>query len=252
MKLHIMSDLHMEFCKGSQRTVEIAKEYVRDADVLIIAGDLGIFTAALNWSVLSPLSVWAKHYKDVVYVLGNHEYYHGTLAEITTVVSEITDDLLPENVHVLEQGCVSLGHGINVVAATLWFPESPESATRQGCISDFRFIEDILSADDNVYVRAAKDMAYLNRKVKTDSVVVTHHLPSHKSVPERFRDHPANCYFVNPNAERLLGIPRLWIHGHTHDSCDYMAGDTRVVCNPFGYRDVEENPAFNPGLVIEV
>jgi Icc-related predicted phosphoesterase len=29
--------------------------------------------------------------------------------------------------------------------------------------------------------------------------------------------------------------PALWLHGHTHGSCDYKLGDTRVVCNPMGY-----------------
>jgi hypothetical protein len=40
------------------------------------------------------------------------------------------------------------------------------------------------------------------------------------------------------------------VHGHTHDSVDYHVGGTRIVCNSHGYGN--ENPAFNPGLVIEV
>jgi hypothetical protein len=47
---------------------------------------------------------------------------------------------------------------------------------------------------------------------------------------------------------------QLWIHGHTHDSFDYRLNGTRVLCNPRGYaRDgVNENPMFDPQLVIEV
>lgn len=47
---------------------------------------------------------------------------------------------------------------------------------------------------------------------------------------------------------------RLWIHGHTHDSFDYLLNGTRVVCNPRGYvKDgVNENPRFDPELMIEV
>jgi hypothetical protein len=49
----------------------------------------------------------------------------------------------------------------------------------------------------------------------------------------------------------------LWVHGHTHASCDYFAGQTRVVCNPKGYGPVRtggeyENPDFDSGLVVEI
>jgi hypothetical protein len=29
--------------------------------------------------------------------------------------------------------------------------------------------------------------------------------------------------------------PKVWIHGHSHDRCDYLLGKTRVVTNPHGY-----------------
>ncbi len=47
---------------------------------------------------------------------------------------------------------------------------------------------------------------------------------------------------------------QLWIHGHTHDSFDYLVNGTRIVCNPRGYaRDgVNENPRFDPNLLIDV
>jgi len=46
----------------------------------------------------------------------------------------------------------------------------------------------------------------------------------------------------------------LWIHGHTHDSFDYLVRDTRVVCNPRGYvkHDIQENASFDPALVVQI
>jgi hypothetical protein len=46
----------------------------------------------------------------------------------------------------------------------------------------------------------------------------------------------------------------LWVHGHTHDSFDYVVNGTRVVCNPRGYAQygVNENPRFDPGFVIDI
>ena len=37
---------------------------------------------------------------------------------------------------------------------------------------------------------------------------------------------------------------KYWIHGHTHDACDYMIGDTRVLCNPRGYIGHERDASF--------
>jgi hypothetical protein len=47
---------------------------------------------------------------------------------------------------------------------------------------------------------------------------------------------------------------QLWVHGHTHDSFDYTLNGTRVVCNPRGYAKggVNENPLFDPNLMVEV
>ena len=45
---------------------------------------------------------------------------------------------------------------------------------------------------------------------------------------------------------------KLWVHGHMHNSLDYVERGTRVVCNPRGYVPFEPNPSFDPSLVVEV
>ena len=83
------------------------------------------------------------------------------------------------------------------------------------------------------------------------AVVVTHHLPSPRSVAPQFMDSPINCYFLC-DVERLMGDrPKLWVHGHTHSSCDYLVGATRVISNPFGYPR-EVNHEYVEKLVIDV
>lgn len=68
-----------------------------------------------------------------------------------------------------------------------------------------------------------------------------------------FAGDPLNPYFAS-NLEDLIEAhqPALWLHGHTHGSCDYRIGGTRVVCNPRGYHPHALNPKFDPGLVIEL
>ena len=46
--------------------------------------------------------------------------------------------------------------------------------------------------------------------------------------------------------------PRLWIHGHTHESFDYEIGKTRAVCNPRGYAPMAINEGFKADFVMEI
>ena len=95
---------------------------------------------------------------------------------------------------------------------------------------------------------------FIETALKSDAintVVVTHHLPHARSIPSRFEGDSLNAAY----ASDLSGLieerqPALWVHGHTHDSCDYRVGATHVICNPRGYED--ENSAFNPHLVTRV
>jgi hypothetical protein len=43
----------------------------------------------------------------------------------------------------------------------------------------------------------------------------------------------------------------VWCHGHMHNSSDYTVGDGRVLCNPRGYLD-DENEEFKEDLIFEV
>lgn len=54
-----------------------------------------------------------------------------------------------------------------------------------------------------------------------------------------------------PQRQIREGGARWWFHGHTHDSCDYQFGRTRVLCNPFGYPDAV-NREFRGDLVVGV
>ena len=47
--------------------------------------------------------------------------------------------------------------------------------------------------------------------------------------------------------------PKLWIHGHTHERCDYQLGTTRVVANPLGYpNELRSLEAFDSRFQVEV
>jgi predicted phosphodiesterase len=88
------------------------------------------------------------------------------------------------------------------------------------------------------------------------TVVVTHHLPSMQSVSEQYKQELTSCAFAS-NLDSLVEQADYWVHGHTHDSFDYMLGKCRVLCNPRGYpinriTGEYENPKFDSQLIVEV
>jgi Icc-related predicted phosphoesterase len=85
------------------------------------------------------------------------------------------------------------------------------------------------------------------------TVVVTHHAPSSQSVHQRYASDLLTPAFAS-NLESLMdgdGVA-LWIHGHMHESYDYEAYGTRVVCNPRGYAPNALNPDFRPDWLIVI
>jgi murein L,D-transpeptidase YafK len=83
--------------------------------------------------------------------------------------------------------------------------------------------------------------------------VVTHYLPSRRSIDPAFAGSPFNPAFASRLDELVAQSgATLWVHGHTHRSADYFLGTTRVVCNPRGYHGRDVNPDFKEDLIVEV
>lgn len=254
MKLHILSDLHLGF-----QPMEAPHT---DADVVVLAGDIGRPQEAAAWA--------QGLRKPVVYVPGNHEFYGSSLADTVGALRRLCHGT---SVHVLDDDALVLD-GVRFLGSTLWtdfrlFGEGERQilamAEALRFMNDFRRIRTgVPPADAVLQPQDTADLfathaRWLDAQLSTPhpgpSVVVTHHAPSPLSIHPRFAGSALNASFVS-NAEHLLGAQRacLWIHGHTHDSFDYRLHGTRVVCNPRGYarNGVAENPRFNPLLAIEI
>jgi predicted phosphodiesterase len=253
VKLHVLSDLHLSVCDLPRPTA--------DADVVVLAGGIARPRDAVDWAI--------GFAKPVVYVPGNHEFYG---ASLDTTLAELKSLCRGSAVHVLDDEELLLG-GARFLGSTLWtdmqlYGSSAEGAAAvlagQRMMRDFTRIrvsaeEDRLFTPADAQARHARHRAWLEERLaaphRGPTVVVTHHAPSPRSIAARFAGSPLNACFVS-DAETLLGAERvqLWVHGHTHDSFDYVLNGTRVLCNPRGYAKggVNENAAFDPGLVVEV
>lgn len=247
MKLHILNDLHVEF--------EDFEPPVTDADVVVLAGDIGVGAGGLQWA--------AERFPDrpVIYVPGNHEFYHHDIAFLDELKARA-----PQHIHVLNDDTVTID-GVRFLGSVLWadfslFGAGERYAAMQAArqqMPDFSIIRNggrRFTPEDAVRLHAASQ-EWLARRLAEHcagkTVVVTHHAPSPGSVHPRYHSNILTPAFAS-NLEPLMGGERvvLWVHGHMHDPFDYEVRGTRLVCNPRGYAPDALTPGFRPGFVIEI
>ena len=80
-------------------------------------------------------------------------------------------------------------------------------------------------------------------KASEKFVVVGHHSPSKLSTKPQYETEViVNGAYSSDLSDFILDRPmiKVWTHGHTHHTCDYMIGSTRIVCNPRGYANYED------------
>jgi predicted phosphodiesterase len=238
--LRILSDLHFEFHADDGRSFVESLNPSPD-EILVCAGDL-----TSGHRLPAALNLLCDAFREVVYVAGNHEFYGSTRAQVERWIAEVVHER--GNFTALDYGDKAEIDGVRFVGCPLWFSRNLRAP--RAAMNDFRLIRDFESW---VYEENARCVEFLRREVQAGDVVVTHYLPSHKSVSPQWRGSPLNAFFVC-DVEHVIADarPALWVHGHTHDSLDYRIGDTRIICNPFGYLHHEENPKFQRDLVVDM
>lgn len=239
----IISDLHLEFGERAPMLPE--------ADILIFAGDLN------TKARVQYLKTMSKYFEHVIFVDGNHEFYRGDLHKTR---HKIGDELEPfKNVHYLVNEKITLD-GVDFLGCTLWTDMDNGDpllmVNASGMMNDFRKIR------TNHYQGRFTPKVWLSEHEKSknflinnmtkNSVVITHHLPSMKSIDPKYKHMERMNHLYASDLEWMMTAyqPQLWIHGHTHCNMDYMVDNTRVVCNPRGYPG--ENPNFDPEFKVEI
>lgn len=250
----------------------------------MVAQDLHDHPAPLSggWDVidlpdLSKRQAMAQRFRDflkrvsfqfphVIYIAGNHEFYHGRF-------HESLDHLRQEcakfaNVYFLECDTKVIDD-VLFVGGTLWTDCNRGDPLTQHTLSDMMNDYRVIRNDrlgftklrpSHTMERHVRTKEYFKQVIdnsKSDHkiVVVGHHAPTMVSIDPRYRDDTLmNGGYASDLSEFILDRPEilLWTHGHTHRSQDYMVGMTRVVCNPRGYAGYEEDTGWDPLKVIEV
>jgi Icc-related predicted phosphoesterase len=122
MKIAVCSDLHLEFGDLDLKNTE-------QADVLVLSGDIcvaadmrdrdpyGIMETAKSNRYQQFFQRCSQEFPNVVYVLGNHEHYHGDFAYSYNILKSKLEYL--QNIHVLEKETVKIDD-VTFIGGTLW------------------------------------------------------------------------------------------------------------------------------------
>lgn len=257
----VLSDLHLEFDTSPRDYKHLVP--CKQSDVVVLAGDVhtgsnasGFVTYLLDLGYI------------VVYVPGNHEYYHQDIKTVDDAWYSFQRQ--HSNFYYLNNNCVRLGD-TTIIGSTLWASldtlyvhpilgicrrdrdyaqvcrvtkEINDFSTIKGMSSD-TMIEMFYDSVDYIFDTASKEE---DNKV----IVVTHHAPSFTSVMPRFKDMwSTHCFASHLDTHIEDSNISLWIHGHLHNQSDYYIGNTRIICNPRGYNDLGAlNREFDPHMTI--
>ncbi len=268
MKLHILSDIHLEFATLPHRQVADV-----DCDVHILAGDIGVGLMGLEWALKTFT-------RPVIYVLGNHEFYGWRT--VPHLMAKARAKVADTHVHLLENGAITID-GVRFLGATLWTDfclagDLHQDRTMRAAaeiMNDYQRIRlpadgystrPIAPATTRAWHEAS--VAFLEQALiarpQTNSaqtpwaaartVVVTHHAPSPQSLGKPPPFDAEDAAYAS-NLSNLIGWADLWVHGHIHKRVDYgvarhKGGFTRVTANPRGYAHVAPVDGFDAGLIV--
>lgn len=267
MKIASMSDLHLEF-HGHKPWFGLSESIIWNgpkSDVLILAGDIvdsgSLMETKYRAKVRELFDMFAKNYKHVIYVMGNHEHYNGDFFKTQTRLNEFLFEF--KNMVLLEKTGVMIDD-IRFFGGTMWTDLSePINAmvAKQG-MNDYHLVENSganvsfrVKEEDGQYSRhyrsgrllpsdTTQDHLLFVKALKDDLelfsnryVVVTHHSPSYSMCNPLYIGDEYNPCYHNNLENLILDNPKIkrWFCGHTHSGMRRMIGECEVILNPRGY-----------------
>lgn len=259
MKIAVCSDLHLEF-----GDLELHNE--ERADVLVLGGDILIAKTLktfeysensekeLSKRYINFVTRCSERFPHVILIMGNHEHYHGDFAKSSKLICDTFSHL--ENVYFMDKQ-FRIIDGVLFFGGTLWTSmnnEDPNTMHRiRMMMNDFNCIKNTSQEGKKVFMpEDAVEDHYEFRRTLDETlsshtqfpvVVVSHHAPSKASTHPRYKNQVVMNGAYSTDLDDFILDRRqikLWTHGHTHESFDYMIGTTRIICNPRGYDGYED------------
>jgi predicted phosphodiesterase len=269
IKLHIMSDIHLEFlnvsCLNSLSkkipSLFLECKFDKKETILVLAGDIGYPSTEKYWKFIEDCSL--QYYK-VILITGNHEYYNthsikhykfSTSDKILTI--EETDILIKEkikkyiNCYFLQKDAVIID-GFTFLGTTLWSNiPIDERKNIEYVVNDYKYI--YKNANTNVSAKDTTEihndqLDWLNKNITDNCIIITHHLPTKRLSHEKYEKYKLyNSAFMTELNEMFTDKIKMWICGHTHTPMSYVDKVTGIhmITNPLGYEKENINSKIN-------
>lgn len=248
MYIQYVSDVHLESYRfdGWTSILDNIIENGTSCDMLILAGD---FCEVLGWEdrFESAIEYLSLHYRGILHVPGNHEYYGSDWTTVNNELMRLTNK--HEKFVSLRNEMVEV-EGIKFYGGTLWYDYYFDNHIYRNLMNDDNQILNLEGKDYQAYLDFKNNFEKYIELFGVPDIVISHHLPSLDCIPERFVGFETNRFYVGDCMELIQAYnPQYWIHGHTHESLDFYIKMTKILCNPAGYSS-DRNLNFDPSRYI--
>lgn len=245
MKFALCSDLHLEF-----GPIELLN--TEGADVLVLSGDILVAKdvrerydanimdhKGMNVRIHDFFDNVCSEFENVIYIMGNHEHYHGDFAKSHARLKEHL--AYHKNLHILEKESVDIGD-VTWVCGTLWTDMNKEDPITlnqiRGYMNDYRIIEnsaEVVHYKENIYGRTEGGFIDYDNLITVEFRTRNSHFSPELSVQE----HKATLQYI---AEVVDSEPsrKFVVVGH-HAPC-------KLSTKPQYEKDVEVNGAYSSDL----
>ena len=262
MKIDILSDIHFDYHFPHRGPYPYDVDSIRKkfdplflkenreiGEILIIAGDIGHYNDQ-NIAILKILK--ELYYKQIICVLGNHDYYLVSLVDKDTYedsyarVKEMRELINSEEGMYCLDGNVIEINGIRFGGCDSSYSNAfikahfPKADHPKGnnemwrrCMYDASAMVGI-----NQYNQLYKEeILKVEQVYKECDVMITHVNPSYlkEHMSPFFANNITSTFFCFDGHKYLQnGTMKYWIFGHTHDKIEYEFSGVKCVCNPLG------------------
>lgn len=225
--IQFCSDLHIEYKNDD---VPNPLDYITpSASILILAGDIG---SLYKFSQLKDFMVQlCKHFKIVLYIPGNHEWYHHSDRKVDIEYLENLLNSLPtyiENLIIMNRNSVVIDKYC-IIGATLW--SQPLDTIPSYIVKIKNMNTKLYAKMHNTDLKYIKKMLTYSDEKGLVPIVVTHHAPTSDVL---IKSKNFSWLYASDLDYLFTQNIKLWIFGHTHQNYDNDKNGTRLVSNQKG------------------
>ncbi len=260
LNIRIYSDFHLDHYPVA--ALWYPPELTDDKEtILILAGDLWVGYRWIKHADNSWIKDVASRFKEILVVLGNHDYWPQGRLSIVGGATKCNALLLDQgimNVHVLDTATFAMDD-VLFVGATLWTDMHNADAFAMHNMSTAMRYDGKIAYDttgrftrfsSNKWIQTHREhRAYIELIAKQNKdkkiAVLTHHLPLKLMSTPIQDDASYDAYYYSELDTLILNNENivLWACGHSHTQLDQMFGNCRLYMNAVGYKGNEINNA---------